>query len=100
MQVAIGKGSVSLAAWPEMEALATAEQELTTVAVQFNGKTRGVLDLTLSQAHDKAAVLAALRSDQQLGDMKLEDGAVKIIFVGGRVLNFVHPKAKTKKDKS
>ena len=69
------------------------------MAVQFNGKTRGVLELPSSQAQDEASVLAALRSDEKLGEMRLEEGAVKTIFVGGRVLNFVHPKVKTKKEK-
>ena len=88
-----------MAAWPEMEAPAAAEEERIPIAVQYNGKTRGVLELTSSQAQDKAAVLAVLRSDEKLGEMRLEEGAVKTIFVGGRVLNFVHPKAKTKKKK-
>jgi len=29
----------------------------------------------------------------------LAEGAARVIFVGGRVLNFVHPKQKTKKKK-
>ena len=31
--------------------------------------------------------------------MGIEDAAVKVIFVGGRVLNFVHPGGKKKKKK-
>jgi hypothetical protein len=88
-----------MATWPQVEAPAAAEAESLAVAVQFNGKTRGVLELPSSQAQDEAAVLAALRGDEKLGEMRLEEGAVKTIFVGGRVLNFVHPKAKKKKQK-
>lgn len=98
-QVAMGEGPVSMAAWPEMEAPHAREEGRSAVAVQFNGKTRGVLELPSSQAQDEASVLAALRSDEKLGEMRLEEGAVKTIFVGGRVLNFVHPKVKTKKEK-
>ncbi len=98
-QVAVGEGSVSLAAWPEVQAPAAAEEEYLAVAVQFNGKTRGVLELPSSQAQDEAAVLTALRGDEKFCEMKLEEGAVKTVFVGGRVLNFVHPKANKKHQK-
>ena len=86
-----------MAAWPEVEAPAAADEECLAMAVQLNGKTRGVLELPVTQAQDEAAVLAALRSDEKLGKMRLEEGALKTVFVGGRVLNFVHPKAKKKK---
>ena len=98
-QVAVGEGSVALAAWPEVTPPVAAAEELTTIAVQLNGKTRGVLELGASEAQEEEAVLAALRGDERLGGMGLEDGAVKVIFVGGRVLNFVHAKSKKKKKK-
>ena len=34
-----------------------------------------------------------------LGAGGLAEGAARVIFVGGKVLNFVHPKQKTKKKK-
>ena len=63
-----GEGSVAHAAWPVVAAPAALEEEVATVAVQLNGKTRGVLKLPAAAAQEEAAVLEALHADERLGE--------------------------------
>ena len=60
------EGSVHLASWPEVEPPAVQAEEMLTIAVQVNGKTRGVLELPEQAAQEESAVLEALRADEKL----------------------------------
>jgi leucyl-tRNA synthetase len=73
------------AGWPEFDA-AFAAEELATVAVQVQGKTRGTIQLP-RDATQEQAVAAAMAVE---GIAKYVTGAPKkVIFVPGRLLNFV-----------
>jgi len=77
--------SVFDAGWPVFDA-ALAAEDLVTMAVQVNGKTRGTIQIPTGAAQD--AVLAAAMADA--GIAKFVTGAPKkVIFVPGRLLNIV-----------
>src|SRR5262249_12475890 len=77
--------SVFDAGWPSFDP-AIAAEELVTIAVQVNGKTRGTVQVPVGSAQE-AAHGAAL-ADQ--GVAKVIVGAPKkVIFVPGRLLNIV-----------
>jgi leucyl-tRNA synthetase len=77
--------SVFDSGWPEFDA-ALAAEDLITVAVQVNGKTRGTIEVT-PDVDQEAALAAALASPQIA---KFVTGAPrKVIFVPKRLLNVV-----------
>jgi leucyl-tRNA synthetase len=78
-------GSVMDAGWPEYDpALAT--EEMTEIAVQVNGKTRGKVRVVKDA--DQDAVMAAARADVQIAKF-ITGEPKKIIFVPGRLINIV-----------
>jgi leucyl-tRNA synthetase len=80
-----GGGGVFDAGWPAFDA-ALAADDVATVAVQVNGKTRGTVALARDAA--QADALAAAMAEPSIA--KFVTGAPKkIIFVPGRLLNLV-----------
>jgi leucyl-tRNA synthetase len=78
-------GSVFDGGWPEYDETLAAE-ELITIAVQVNGKTRGTVQLPPGAGQD--AALSAAMADAAIA--KFVTGAPKkVIFVPGRLLNVV-----------
>ncbi len=83
-----GEGSVDEAPWPSFDSLALAQDVPVTIAVQVNGKLRGTLRIAQSVASDERAVTKLALADQSVA--KWVTGAPKkIIFVAGRLVNFV-----------
>ncbi|MGH7619634.1 MAG: leucine--tRNA ligase [Gemmatimonadaceae bacterium] len=77
--------SIFDAGWPAFDE-ALAAEEMITIAVQVNGKTRGTVQLAPGAAQD--AAIAAAMVDQTIA--KFVTGAPKkVIFVPGRLLNIV-----------
>ncbi len=77
--------SVFDAGWPAFDT-AIAAEDLVTIAVQVNGKTRGTVQIPVGSAQEAAQ--AAALADQSIA--KFVVGAPKkIIFVPGRLLNIV-----------
>jgi leucyl-tRNA synthetase len=78
-------GSVFNAGWPQYDE-ALAAEEMITIAVQVNGKTRGTIQLAPGAAQD--AALSAAMADPAIA--KFVTGAPKkVVFVPGRLLNVV-----------
>ena len=95
------EGSVANAPWPVVDERWLANEEV-TIAVQENGKTRGVLRVAADVAGSLEAVQAALESqlDTHVVQRMLQgvDGeAARQIFVPGKVLNFVPAGGQKKK---
>jgi leucyl-tRNA synthetase len=79
------EGSIFDAGWPAFDETLAAE-ELITIAVQVNGKTRGTIQLAPGAGQD--AAVAAAMADPAIA--KFVTGTPKkIIFVPGRLLNVV-----------
>ena len=67
--------------------------------VQIGGKTRGVLTLGGDAAGDQHSVEQAVRADPKLARWLRKAGAEgRVVFVPGKVINFVPAKASTKKN--
>ena len=77
--------SVFDAGWPSFDP-AIAAEELVTIAVQVNGKTRGTVQIPIGAGQD--VVQSAALAEQSIA--KFVTGAPKkVIFVPGRLLNIV-----------
>jgi leucyl-tRNA synthetase len=79
------RGSIFDAGWPAFDADLAAE-ELITMAVQVNGKTRGTIAVSPDIAQDGA--LSAALADPAIARFVTGQPA-KVIFVRGRLLNLV-----------
>jgi leucyl-tRNA synthetase len=79
------KRSVFDSGWPSFDAELAAD-ELVTIAVQVNGRTRGTI--LVSPETTQEGALAAAMSDPQIAKFVTTDPA-RIIFVPGRLLNIV-----------
>ena len=79
------KKSIQTAAWPEVKE--TKEEKEVNLPVQVNGKVRDVIKISPG-AEQNEAVEKALKSEKvkaRVGD----SSKAKIIYVKGRILNFV-----------
>jgi len=83
----LGHGeSIVRSGWPEWDESLLASQKV-TIAVQVNGKLRGQVEVDPSAGKD--AVEAAAREKDAIARWLEEGQVVKVIFVPGRLLNFV-----------
>jgi len=80
--------SVHCQEWPEYDSQLT-KSEMVGIAVQVNGKLRGVVTVSSADAKDKEKVLKAVKSDEELSAKLSGMRVEKEIFVPGRILNFV-----------
>ena len=84
-------GFVSRAEWPVVNVVPAARPR--DVTVQINGKTKGALPLDPELAQDQERTVAAIRAEPKFS-AALDAEIVKVIFVPGRLVNFVvRPKA-------
>ena len=79
------KRSIFDSGWPEFDAELAAD-DLITVAVQVNGKTRGTIQVAPDATQEIA--LNAAMADQAIARFVVTDPA-RVIFVPGRLLNIV-----------
>jgi leucyl-tRNA synthetase len=81
-----GEGLLTLAQWPEYDEEKTKDAVI-NMGVQVNGKVRGNVDIP-AEADQDAAVEAA-KADPQINKFLDGKNIVKVIFVRGKILNFV-----------
>lgn len=80
------KESIHIAPWPQKDDSLTLEKQV-TIAIQVQGKVRGTVSMQSSQATEELVLSQALKLD---GVKRYIDGKeYKVIYVPGRVLNFV-----------
>jgi leucyl-tRNA synthetase len=79
------KRSVFDSGWPEFDAELAAD-DMVTIAVQVNGKTRGTIQVAPDAKQDDA--LAQALADQSIARFVATDPS-RVIFVPGRLLNIV-----------
>lgn len=78
-----GEGSVFAQRWPEYDAAAMEDEEI-EIAVQINGKTRGVVSLAKDADKD-----TALKAGKAVIADKLTGTIIKEIYVPGKIINIV-----------
>ena len=77
-------GSIHLCGWPEAKEVADEE---VTIVVQVNGKMRGSLVFSAEDSQDEKAVTERSLINEQ--GKKWVIGKYKVVFVPGRLINFV-----------
>jgi leucyl-tRNA synthetase len=80
------KGSIFLEAWPEYSEELSRDETI-SLAVQINGKLRGVLPLPADI--DEAAALASAKANEAIAKYLAGAEIIKVIFVKGKLLNIV-----------
>jgi len=83
-----GEGLVSLAAWPKYDTSLVVDN-VVTLGVQVNGKTRGSIEIA-PDASEEVAVAAALKVtsvETAVGGKKI----TKVIYKAGKILNLIAP---------
>ncbi|OPZ94038.1 MAG: Leucine--tRNA ligase [Firmicutes bacterium ADurb.Bin419] len=81
-----GKGFLSLASWPEYDESKTVDSTL-DVAVQVNGKLRGVVTLPLDCSKDDA--MASAKKNPEIMPFLEGKSIVKEIYVPNKIINLV-----------
>ena len=81
-----GEGLLTLSAWPEYDEAKTKDAVI-NMGVQINGKVRGNIDIPAEATQDDA--VAAAKANEQVSKYFEGKNIVKVIFVPGKILNFV-----------
>ncbi|MBO5051172.1 MAG: leucine--tRNA ligase [Clostridia bacterium] len=81
-----GKGLCSLAPWPEYDEAKTVDQTI-ELAVQINGKVRGVI--SVDKELDRDGVLAVAKADAKIAPLLEGKTIVKEIVVPQKIVNIV-----------
>ena len=76
----------SLSPWPEYDESLIKEKTL-SVAVQVNGKKRGLIEITKNASQDEALILA--KEIEAVEKAIGENPVKKVIYVSGRILNII-----------
>jgi len=82
----LGKGYLSLAAWPTYDESKTVDAEV-EIAVQINGKLKTVLKIA-ADADEEAAKAAALADEKVAAAIEGKD-VKKVIVIKGKIINIV-----------
>ncbi|MCI6947968.1 MAG: leucine--tRNA ligase [Oribacterium sp.] len=81
-----GEGLLTLSSWPEYDEAKTKDAVI-NMGVQINGKVRGNIDIPAEATQDDA--VAAAKANEQVSKYFEGKNIVKVIFVPGKILNFV-----------
>jgi len=82
----IGFEPLSNTAWPEYDEINIIEEKI-TIAVQFNGKTRG--KISIASDINESMVKTIVQNDENLEKYLSNKEIVKTIYIKGRIINFV-----------
>jgi leucyl-tRNA synthetase len=85
-EVLKNKKSVVLSKWPAYNSKKAAE-EFVTIAVQINGRTRGMIKTAKNS--QKEEVLKAIESDAKLGTYIKDKKIKRVVFVPNRIVNIL-----------
>lgn len=81
-----GEGFVSLAPWPEYDP-SLAHDDVVSMGVQVNGKTRGTIEIALTASEDDALSLA--RAQNAVKNAIDGKTIAKVIYKPGKILNII-----------
>lgn len=81
-----GKDFVSLAPWPQFDP-EIAQDDVVSMGVQINGKTRATIEISLTTSEDEAVALA--QSHNSVKNALDGKNIAKIIYKPGKILNII-----------
>ena len=79
------KKTLAYESWPQFDAN-LAKDDMITIAVQVNGKTRGTFDV--ARDIDKDHFMSLVKADEKIAKY-LQGTIVKEIYIPGKICNFV-----------
>ncbi|MDD3711011.1 MAG: leucine--tRNA ligase [Patescibacteria group bacterium] len=79
------KKSIFEVSWPEYDSSLLAEEKV-SLAVQFNGKTRGLIDV---EPNTEESVIISMLKDDEKFKKYLSGAYKKVIYVKNRIINFI-----------
>ena len=82
----LGFETLAKSSWPEYDPELIIEETI-TIAVQFNGKTRGNISILKDDLQNE--VEANVKNDDKLHKYLFEKKIIKVIYIQGRIINFV-----------
>jgi leucyl-tRNA synthetase len=82
----LGFEPLSNTSWPEYDSNLIIEEKI-TIAVQFNGKTRGNISITSDV--NESMVKTTVQNDENLNKYLIDKKILKTIYIKGRIVNFV-----------
>lgn len=80
-------GSIHFESWPESDP-ELAKSDRVCVPVQINGKVRAELKFAVGE-YDEATVVAAAKADPKVAQYLASTMITKVIYIPGKILNFV-----------
>ncbi len=81
-----GEGLVALAPWPKFDP-SLAQDDVVTMGVQVNGKTRGTFEISVNASEDDA--MASARSLNAVKNALEGKNVAKVIYKPGKILNII-----------
>ena len=81
------KNLVSLASWPAFDSQILQQSEMAGLAVQINGKVRGVIQISKTAGEQEALTLA--QKEKKIKEILKSSQIKKVIYKPGRILNIV-----------
>ena len=82
------KFSIHTSAWPKYKP-ELAKEEVVTIIVQVDGKLRGQLSLEVQEAKSKSKVMDMAKRQEKIAKWFKEKKVKRIVFVPGKLINFV-----------
>jgi len=80
--------SVHTSSWPKYDSELISQQQI-SIAVQVNGKTRGVLDVDADVAENEKQILEVIKEDQKISKYIKNKEIKKIIFVPQKIISII-----------
>jgi leucyl-tRNA synthetase len=80
--------SIHTEAWPEFDEKYLVSQMI-KIAVQVNGKLRGILEVASTDAGDEAKIKELAQSDAKVNNFIKESKIKQVIYIVGKVVNIV-----------
>ena len=82
----LGFETLAKSSWPEYDPELIIEETI-TISVQFNGKMRG--NILITAGDDQSTVEDSVKNDEKLHKYLIEKKIIKVIYIQGRIINFV-----------
>lgn len=80
--------SINFALWPEINKEMLVEENF-NVAIQINGKLRGLVEISKEQIDDKDSIISKALEQENIKKYLTSSSFKKVIYIKGKIINFV-----------